>query len=76
MTEAYFTISFDHNGLHYEGRVSPEKKNGDSKTISWHVVLNEIFFGYLSLTKDHWACTEWRPQELVDAVGKLIKEHR
>jgi len=75
MTESYFTISFHHNGLDYKGRVSPEKKDADGKFISWHVVLNEIFFGYLSRVGGGWSCTEWRPDELVAIVGEQIAHH-
>lgn len=72
MTELSFNIDFDYNGLHYTGRVSPEKKDKHGKYISWHVVLNEIFFGYLTRNNDKWTCSEWRPQELTGIVGECI----
>lgn len=74
MTESYFAIRFHHNGLDYTGRVSPEKKEDDGKYTSWHVVLNEIFFGYLSHNNNKWECTEWRPEALVDIVGAEIEK--
>jgi hypothetical protein len=76
MTESFFTISFQHGGLEYNGRVSPEKKDADGNYTSWHVVLNDIFFGYLSRTPNNWSCTEWRPEELVAIVGEQIDQHK
>jgi hypothetical protein len=76
MTEAFFTIQFQHNGLDYSGRVSPEKKDSEGNYTSWHVVLNEIFFGYLSKSNGKWECTEWRPDELVAIVGSAIEKNR
>lgn len=75
MTESFFTIQFRHNDLDYHGRVSPEKLGEDGHIISCHVVLNDIFFGYLSRTGKQWTCSEWRPQDLIDIVGHLITRH-
>lgn len=75
MTESFFVIEFHHNGIDYSGRVSPEKKGPDGLYTSWHVVLNEIFFGYMSQHAGKWECSEWRPAELIKVVGEYIHNH-
>jgi hypothetical protein len=75
MEHDYYTIQFDYGGVHYNGRVTPETKAGQHAPSSWHVVLNDVFFGYLSRQGVHWNVTEQRPHELVQEVGKQIALH-
>ncbi|MEP6746298.1 MAG: hypothetical protein ABJB86_01160 [Bacteroidota bacterium] len=74
MKESYYLIAFTYEGIHYEGRVTPDEKVHHSKTYSYHVVLNEVFFGYLSKNNDHWHVTEQRPAGLVQIVGREIEK--
>ena len=75
MEQDYYTIAFDFDGIHYDGRVTPEIKPHHDTPSSWHVVLNEVFFGYLSKQGEHWNVNEQRPHALVQAVGKQIALH-
>jgi len=70
----WYNIEFDHEGVHYNGRVTPEIKHGQNKASSWHVVLNEVFFGYVHKHHAHWLVSEQRPDSLVQAVGKIIDQ--
>jgi hypothetical protein len=72
MEQDYYTIQFDYDGIHYDGRVTPELKAHQQSPSSWHVVLNDVFFGYLSKQGAHWNVTEQRPHALVQEVGKHI----
>ena len=76
MEQDYYTIQFDHDGIHYDGRVTPETTSHHESPGSWHVVLNEVFFGYVSKQGAHWNVSEQRPQELVQAVGQQIALHQ
>lgn len=71
---AYFQIQFEHEGIKYTGRVTPEKKNSDKAVSSYHVVLNEVFFGYVHMHDGHWHVSEQRPADLVQATGKQIEK--
>lgn len=73
MTETYFQIEFEHDGINYKGRVTPEKKHGDKVVSSYHVVLNEVFFGYLHKHDGQWHVSEQRPVSLVQATGRQIE---
>jgi hypothetical protein len=75
MEQDYYTIQFDYGGTHYEGRVTPEIKMHQQSPSSWHVVLNDVFFGYLSKQNSHWNVTEQRSHDLVQEVGKQILLH-
>jgi hypothetical protein len=70
MTSTYYIIAFDFDGVHYDGRVTPEKK---AHGTTYHVVLNEVFFGYLHKDKNHWQVSEQRPDGLVQETGKQIE---
>ena len=54
MTTTYYTLAFDFEGKHYEGRLSPEFKHGHSQPASWHTVLNDVFYGYLHKNEGVW----------------------
>ncbi|MEO5684865.1 MAG: hypothetical protein ABIQ88_19640 [Chitinophagaceae bacterium] len=68
----FYTVEFDHEGVHYIGRLTPEFKRGGNEPSSWHTVLNDVFFGYLHCHNSQWEVSEQRPQQLVDTIGKLI----
>ncbi len=76
MTEDFFPISFTYHGVAYEGRISPEQKKEDATVASYHVVLNNVFFGFLSKDGKHWLVNEQRPQELVELVGSCIDNYQ
>jgi hypothetical protein len=74
MSHEPIDIALDFDGIHYAGWATPSDKyheNGWPK--SFHVVLNETFFGNLSFDNDTWLVDEQRPDELVDKVGTAIK---
>jgi hypothetical protein len=75
MEDNIFDIAFDYNGLHYKGWVNPSAKLHDGKPVSFHVVLNDIFFGDISFNQGKWIINEDRPDELVSIVGKHIEKH-
>lgn len=72
-THSYFyTIAFEFENTHYNGRLTPAFKKGNDLPSSWHVVLNEVFFGVLHKNHDRWEIAEQRPAALVEKVGSLI----
>jgi hypothetical protein len=76
MEDNIFDISFEHNGQQYTGWVNPSEKLSDGgKPVSFHVVLNDIFFGYLSYNNSKWNVNEQRPEELVCKTGGEIEKH-
>ncbi len=68
----FYTIVFNHNEIHYTGRITPEFKKSNDQPSSWHIVLNEVFFGHIHKNNDHWENTEQRPPGLTEKVGALI----
>lgn len=71
-----FDIAFELDGTAYKGWVNPSDKVNDSgMPASFHVVLNEISFGYLSYNNDEWTVNEDRPEGLIKQVGKQIEKH-
>lgn len=58
MENNWRNIEFDFEGKHYTGRITPEFKKGQQHPSSWHVVLNEVFFGYVHKDHDHWLVSE------------------
>jgi hypothetical protein len=76
MQEAIFDIGFEYGGKLYKGWVNPsEKINESGKPESFHVVLNDTSFGYLSLKECKWLVNEPRPEGIVKAAGKEIEKH-
>ena len=71
-----FDITFEVDGTSYKGWVNPSDKLNDSGLpASFHVVLNDISFGYLSYNNDEWTVNEDRPAGLTKQVGKAIEKH-
>src|SRR5436190_24322248 len=71
-----FDISFKSGDMVYSGWVNPSQKLNDSGTpVSFHVVLNDTSFGYLSYRDCKWMINEDRPDELVELVGEQIEKH-
>jgi hypothetical protein len=71
-----FDIAFELDGTDYKGWVNPSDKVNDSgMPASFHVVLNETSFGYLSYNNDEWTVNEDRPEGLIKRVGKEIEKH-
>jgi hypothetical protein len=75
MDDKIFDIAFEAGGKQYKGWVNPSgKMNGDGQPASFHVVLQDTSFGFLSLHNCKWTINEQRPAELVEAVGKEIEK--
>jgi len=68
----FYTVAFEHDSVFYNGRLTPVFKKGHDLPSSWHVVLNEVFFGYLHKNGEHWEASEQRPHELIEKIGTLI----
>ena len=76
MEDNIFDISFEEGGKEYTGWVNPSEKLNDSGTpVSFHVVLNDVSFGYLSLQNCKWMVNEDRPSGLVRSVSIEIEKH-
>ena len=73
--ERIFDISFQCDGRQYKGWVNPsEKLDKNGKPTSFHVVLEGVYFGTLSLNNCKWAISEDRPDSLIEAVGREIEK--
>ena len=76
MEDNMFDISFEVDGMSYSGWVNPSEKLTDTgKPVSFHVVLNDTSFGYLSFHDCTWTINEDRPASLVKKVGEAIEKH-
>ena len=66
-------IQLEFEGIRYTGWATPsEKEHEDGWPTSFHVVLNETFFGNISTDKGKWLVDEQRPDGLAEAVGAAI----
>ena len=75
MVDNIFDISFENDGIKYTGWVNPSEKLGaNGQPVSFHVVLNDTSFGYMSLSNNVWVVNEERPEELVKKVGQAIEK--
>ena len=71
-----FDIQFSHEGKTYKGWVTPSGEKGeDGNPKSFHVVLNDVFFGNLHIHDDIWEADSQREQSLVQATGKQIDNY-
>ncbi len=76
MEDNIFDISFEFDHRKYKGLVNPSDDLNDSGTpVSFHVVLDETSFGYLSYQDCNWTVNEEWPEGLVKRVGKQIEKH-
>jgi hypothetical protein len=76
MNEEFFNIQFEHDGIHYDGLVTPSQKlREDGTPRSFHVVLNNVLFGNVHYNNSKWAVDEQRPDELIEIVGKEIEKY-
>ncbi len=76
MEDKIFDIIVEAEGRRYKGWVNPsEKVNAKGIPQSFHVVLDNVSFGYLSFQDCKWTVDEHRPAALVNAVGKQIEAH-
>jgi hypothetical protein len=78
MEKVSIPLSFSHADIIYEGWATPsDHQHPDGMASSYHVVLNETFFGDMSYQDGHWTISEQRPADLVAATGKaLLSLHR
>ena len=68
MEERIFDISFQCDGRQYKGWVNPsEKTDKNGRPTSYHVVLEGVYFGNLSINNCKWAISEDRPDSLTEA---------
>ena len=73
MESRTFDVEFSHEGKSYKGWVTPSgEKRDNGYPKSFHVVLNEVFFGNLHMGEDEWETDSQREQSLVQAAGKQI----
>ncbi len=76
MAQEIFDIVFEHEDRVYQGWVHPsDKTNEDGIPSSFHVVLDNVSFGYLSFSNCKWTANETRPEGLVRAAGAQIEKH-
>jgi len=76
MEDNIFDIQFESNGKTYRGWVNPSDKMSEAGApVSFHVVLNDVSFGYVSFHDDQWVVNEERPADLVKAVGEQIEKY-
>jgi len=76
MRNKIFDISFEIDGIKYSGWVNPSGQvDSNGKPASFHVVLNGVSFGYLSVNECKWQVDEDRPASLVNAVSQQIEKH-
>ncbi|HEV7783524.1 MAG TPA: hypothetical protein VGO58_19755 [Chitinophagaceae bacterium] len=76
MEDNIFDIAFDLGGTRYTGWVNPSDKLNDyGRPVSYHVVLNDTSFGYLSCNNCKWVVNEELPDRLVQKVGAEIEKH-
>ena len=76
MEERIFDISFQCDDRQYKGWVNPsEKTDKDGRPTSYHVVLEGVYFGNLSINNCKWAISEDRPDSLIEAVGHEIEKY-
>lgn len=70
-----FDIAFTYADNNYIGWVNPsDKVNESGQPTSYHVVLNNTSFGYLSFKDCKWSVNEERPANLVKLVGEQIEK--
>ncbi len=73
MEKVSIPISFSHEGTTYKGWATPsDHVHPDGMPSSYHVVLNETFFGDMSYHDGHWLISEQRPASLVKATGDVL----
>ena len=73
MAKEIIPIQFNGQGIEYKGWATPsDQRYEDGYPRSYHVVLNRVYFGNLSLDRGKWIADEPRPRELVAAVGACL----
>ncbi|HUR65896.1 MAG TPA: hypothetical protein VMZ03_06065 [Chitinophagaceae bacterium] len=76
MEDDIFDISFVTGDKKYTGWVNPsEKLDSAGKPVSFHVVLNDTSFAYLSYYDCRWIANEEKSEELVSKAGEEIEKH-
>jgi len=73
MEKVSIPLSLKHEGTQYDGWATPsDHRHPDGLASSYHVVLNENFFGDMSYQNGHWLISEQRPAALVEATGAAL----
>ena len=71
--ERMFDIAFRFEGNEYQGWARASQKKIDAEIpVSYHVVLNGIFFGNLSYNDGQWESDTQRERKLIQKVGEEI----
>jgi len=74
MEKTSIPLQFDLNGTQYTGWATPSDQKVGRYAKSYHVVLNQVFFGNLSHDRGKWLIDENRPNDLVMAAGECLNE--
>jgi len=73
MEKTSIPLEFEYEHIHYKGWATPsDKHHPDGKPSSYHVVLNGVFFGNLSLNGGRWNIDEQRPDDLFLATAECL----
>src|SRR6185312_1742070 len=74
MAKEIIPIQFNgQGGIEYKGWATPsDQRHDDGYPRSYHVVLNQVYFGNLSLDRGKWIADEPRPRDLIVAVGACL----
>ena len=76
MEDKIFDISFEYGNKQYQGWVNPsEDLNDAGSPVSFHVVLDDTSFGYVSFKDCKWMVNEERPEGMVKQIGRQIERH-
>jgi hypothetical protein len=76
MEDTIFDIEFNTGGQFYKGWVHPsDKLSPEGKPLSFHVVIDQVSFGYLSYNNCKWHANEEKPDILVQCIGEEIERH-
>ena len=74
MDKRSIPISLEYEHMLYSGWATPsDAHHSDGLAKSYHVVLNEVFFGDMSYDNGKWIISEQRPNDLVMAVGEVLQ---
>ncbi len=69
-------IEFDYRREHCRGWATPSAHTKqDGSPASYHVVLNGVMFGNVSINNSQWSVDEQRRDELTGLVGKSIEQY-
>jgi len=74
--DARFPLTFDFEGRHYKGTVTPSEEKGKNDTpVYFRVTLDNRFFAYVCCADNGWMERDGKskPPELVGVIGDYIR---